>query len=472
MKHYWTLRILNTEHAGAEVDLIQSMLLGSDEEQADLVLKADFISLQLLTLTPEEEGVKLQIHDQEARLRTLDTDLEIDQYMPVQTIIFVGELALAIKGDSEQWTDSILAFPITAENSSNKKLSSTVNAALNIPLKGKTFSYYWHLPLVRLICGVVVILTVSLLIFDFSNSPHVAANEKEINGGTLGSTTLLNNKPIPLPEVTGLLENKDYSHVVLRTEAGLNTVHASGYVDNDVILDRLREQLNKIYDLVNLTVYSNEKIKNSARLILSSLGVDAEEIKQSGAAGSFTAVIDGDYMKIWKNAKHLIMNDVPGVKVWGLELKQTLTPVERLKSIAQNHSIANKLSYVDNTQKIQIVAYLNDEEQKVLATLMAEFRARIGDYPKLEHVTPNMLTRKLTLNDFGITAVRSGNTPYVTYRNGKRYLLGARLPNGISIQQFTEGEITVLRGVESYVVNYQATPLKQTEVAYQNVYNL
>jgi len=471
----WKLRILNTDHAGAEVVLNQSMTLGSDEEHADLVLSADFLAPSFITLTPDEEGVKLRVLDSNVDIRMNGELLDEDEYTPEQSVIFIGDLAIAIRPEQSEWSESVLTFdPNTYMHEASPDEFSAPTRSLGERVIA-SWHYYTHLPLFRVcaIGGAVALCGALVVVWGLPNDPDLAPGESPIADILVqdaSAFSLEQDAGFEIPrELAALLDTDEYSDVSISPVKGTAYVEASGYVEDDLTLSRLHQQIDQLHPAVNVAVYSNEQIKQSARLILANLGLVADDIKKGDDAGEFVAVIDGDYIKTWEGAERFLTADIPGLKSWELEVKQKLAPLERLKQLAARHPFANKLAYVDREKKIQIIARLNSTEEKALVELIDEFRARVGEYPALEHIIPDLPARALNLNDFGISAVRSGDTPYVTYRNGKRYLLGARLPNGVTIEQFAEGEITVLRGAAQYVIRYKSDQADSTDIAYRDL---
>nr|WP_269783402.1 type III secretion system inner membrane ring subunit SctD [Marinibactrum halimedae] len=264
--------------------------------------------------------------------------------------------------------------------------------------------------------------------------------------------------------LSALLEGEVYSSVFVMESDASDYVEVSGYVADDVTLARLQDEVAHINARISINVYSLEQIQRSAQLVLNHLGLVAEQIKTGEGPGYYIAVIDGDFMEAWESAQRLLLSDIPGLQGWDFEVKTTLTPLERLKQLTANLGFEHRLSYSETDDAIQIIGRLNSVEEKELNQTMQKFRERVGESPLVEYLPPKNSERVLSLNDVGIAGVRTGKAPYVTHQNGNRYLLGARLPNGITLQDIREGEIHILhRGVER-IIRYEKNNLQLTDV--------
>ncbi|VUD69253.1 Yop proteins translocation protein D [Thalassocella blandensis] len=501
----WKLIILNGQHAGSEVALLDSMLLGSDEEQADLVLKDAYIPPQLVAFDVDETGIKLSIKASGTEILVEQQPFTSDENAPLQQVISIGELDIAFCAENESWDEAITQYsPIP--NDSNESLQSTIPSVesknsspgsfANIDKARETMMDYLRLPQVKITVASVVAITCAAMTYGMAvlkkeninsastlsvSAPSASALSANADSASANSAiTAYAQAGSPAPDSGGyyppssslqtLLADEEYQNITIEVIKGTQVVQVSGYVQDNSILNRLRHQLDYQFqqfhntiktskqhsenDTYQFDVYSLNQITQSAKLVLSNLNLEAKEINQGSFPGSFTAVIDGDYLEDWETAKTLLVTDIPGLQEWNLEIKNTLPPLERLKKLVETKSFAKQTSYVEKDNVIQIVARLNDSQKNELTSLMEEFRSRVGETPALEYIAPNTPNRPLTLNDLGIAAVRSGINPYVTHQNGKRYLPGARLPNGTNLQELSAGEVTVQRGTDTYVIRY------------------
>ncbi|WP_444913824.1 type III secretion system inner membrane ring subunit SctD [Microbulbifer sp. TRSA007] len=466
----WKLRFLNSEHYGAEVPLHENMVVGCDEELSDLVVKPNLATDQFVILKPDDTGVKLEICEATISVLIEKNIFSLGDYLPEQKVIFVGDLCFAVRAESDEWDEGILNFKID-----NSETQSSVSENENLVKETSKKSGRKRLALVTMGVGLI-----SYGIYHFvgkesvdSNLVSVDYSVKKADEGKDISAANPNYEPISeesrrLSELLSLGEYKDLS---IKGNIKSGNLLVSGYVKDDVLLARLHSQLEKISSSISTDVFSIEKMQHSARLILSNLGLVAENIEQGSKPGYFVAMTDGDFAKSWKQAKKVLLSDIPGLKGWDAIPTRESQPLERIKAMLSNYPFSASLIYEDKGDEIIIVGRLNSEERRLLESVMSDFRTRVGERPRLAYVSPGLQKQPRTLSDFGISAVRSGSTPYVVYKNGKRYLVGARLPNGVNLQAFSEGEVTLTRGQRSYTLSYEDYRPKNPSTEYSFLTN-
>ncbi|WP_413662004.1 type III secretion system inner membrane ring subunit SctD [Microbulbifer sp. CNSA002] len=466
----WKLRFLNSEHYGAEVPLHENMVVGSDEELSDLVVKPNLATDQFVILKPDDTGVKLEVCEATITVLIDENIFSLDDYLPEQKVIFAGDLCFAVRAESDDWEEKILTFKVDG----SETLSPT-SEIKNLAKEASKISGRKLLAQVAIGVGLI-----SLGAYYFVGQKRVDSNVMSADffvgqAGEGRDIAVASPHFGPISEesrkLSELLLLSEYKELSIKGNIKSGNLLVSGYVKDDILLARLHSQLEQISSAISMDVFSIEKMQHSARLILSNLGLAAEDIKQGSKPGHLIAITDGDFAKSWEQAEKVLLSDIPGLKNWEAISIRESQPLERIKKLLSSYSFSASLIYEDKGDEIKIVGRLNSEERRLLETVMSDFRARVGESPRLAYVSPGTQKQSRTLSDFGISAVRSGSTPYLVYKNGKRYLVGARLPNGVNLQSFSEGQVTLIRGQRSYTLSYEDYMTKSPSAEYSFLTN-
>ncbi|WP_444917389.1 type III secretion system inner membrane ring subunit SctD [Microbulbifer sp. JMSA003] len=457
----WKLKVLNSEHYGAEVPLHSNMVLGSDEELADLVLSSTIVSAQYITFDSDEDGVKVELLEEDISLESDGEIISSDDYLPTQKAITAGRLCFALRLETEEWVEELQSSspsisvnpkgrPEPIDRDAKDTSTDSKNRLTSIAAMPAT---KW----VVVAVGVGITSFYSYFMYKAKDSiPAEPAVEEVVSHGEPEKvSSQVDSERLGNSKLSELLSQAKYQDLNVSADEKSESILVSGYVQDDISLHILKQQIEAISTAISINVYSVEKMEQSARLILANLGLVPEKIERGSKPGHLVAVTDGDFSRTWDKAEKVLLSDIPGLLIWEVSSSKEVSPLKRLTSMIAEYSFSTQLSFKERKDRIEIIGSLASPEKRQLNEIMSEFRGRVGDTPRLIHITPRVHKVPKTLSDFGIAAVRSGDTPYVTFKNGNRYLVGARLPNGVNLQALSDGEITLIRGLQSYTLRYE-----------------
>ncbi|NVK57417.1 MAG: hypothetical protein HWE26_17580 [Alteromonadaceae bacterium] len=452
MQSKWKLRILNGRHNGAEILLLPGMTIGRDEQANDVVITDDFVAEHLVRIDVQDDLLKLMATNSVPIRLEGGNVLAEDAPTPHQQPIQIGALVVAIARHDEPWAQTIIHYhydPKTfaqpeRQNADGHDDKGDCNAR---SAKQHRFNH-------RLKVAFFASLSIGLL-----SAASWLFSEDLVDTQSNGMVVTETNTPATSREsasLAALIAEPEYANISL-SYTGDNTVATlEGYVNTRQELQRLLGQIAKLDTEVNTNLFSNEQIRDSATLILAHLGLEAVAPPQMLANGVLHITIDNAQLQQWEKAQEVLLTDISGLAEVDLDYPAPPPAMTVLQDMTGGLSISHKLVFVDTDSEILIKANLTAQERQQLSNAVAGFSQRVGDKPTLRFQQTDSRPKAPTLTDFGIAAVRYGESPYVTHQNGKRYLPGARLPNGASLQKFSAGEVTVLSGAD--ILTLQLTP--------------
>ncbi|MEZ8037375.1 type III secretion system inner membrane ring subunit SctD [Vibrio splendidus] len=411
----WKIRILSGVHSGVEVTLPNdSLVLGSDDFTADLVLTDSDIKASHLVLVFDGETVLLRDCEEVSisnEITVVDADGVV---LPRKALVSVGRLTFAI-GYLE---DDLV---IEAANDVINKQVTPVNHKR--PSGGK------RALLIGLLCGLI---PSAIFIGVLFNQMH--ANDKDV---------ITEAEPIVL--VRNILNELKLDDVRVEWNASVRQAVLEGYVEDRTQKLQLLGRIDALSINYKSDLRTMEEIRRGVRFILRNLGYHQVKVENGDETGTLLLTGYIDDASRWSQVEQILERDVPGLVAWKVELQRAGAYMDTLKELLEKAELSKKVQLVTSGDRIEVRGELDDIETTRFYGVTRDFREQYGEKPYLVLKSIPKVSKGTNI-DFPFRSVNFGRSPYVILTDNVRYMVGARTPQGYRISSVTPAGIELVKG--------------------------
>ena len=411
----WKIRILSGVHAGVEVTLPNdSLVLGSDDFTADLVLTDSDIKASHLVLVCDGDTVLLRDCDEvliNNESVTVDANgIELSR----NTLVSVGRLTFAVGHLEDD-----LAIDITTE-------AADKQAA---PVSHKPSSGWKRTVLIGLMCSLI-----PSVIFAGVWYSQIRASD---------SDAITEAEPIVL--VRNILSELKLDDVRVEWNATARQAVLEGYVEDRTAKLQLLGRIDALGINYKSDLRTMEEIRRGVRFILRNLGYHQVKVENGEETGTLLLTGYIDDASRWSQVEQILERDVPGLVAWKVELQRAGAYMDTLKALLEKAELLKKVQLVTSGDRIEVRGELDDIETTRFYGVTRDFREQYGEKPYLVLKSIPKVSKGTNI-DFPFRSVNFGQVPYVILTDNVRYMVGARTPQGYRISSVTPSGIELVKG--------------------------
>ncbi len=411
----WKIRILSGVHAGVEVTLPNdSLVLGSDDFTADLVLTDSDIKASHLVLVCDGDTVLLRDCDEvliNNESVTVDANgIELSR----SALVSVGRLTFAVGHLEDD-----LAIDITTE-------AADKQAA---PVSHKPSSGWKRTVLIGLMCSLI-----PSVIFAGVWYSQIRASD---------SDTITEAEPIVL--VRNILSELKLDDVRVEWNATARQAVLEGYVEDRTAKLQLLGRIDALGINYKSDLRTMEEIRRGVRFILRNLGYHQVKVENGEETGTLLLTGYIDDASRWSQVEQILERDVPGLVAWKVELQRAGAYMDTLKALLEKAELLKKVQLVTSGDRIEVRGELDDIETTRFYGVTRDFREQYGEKPYLVLKSIPKVSKGTNI-DFPFRSVNFGQVPYVILTDNVRYMVGARTPQGYRISSVTPSGIELVKG--------------------------
>ncbi|WP_391087385.1 type III secretion system inner membrane ring subunit SctD [Vibrio sp. NH-UV-68] len=411
----WKIRILSGVHSGGEVSLPPgSLVLGSDDYSADLVLSDAGVDPHHLTLECRDDYVTLS----DCRIATVHGDHidVIGQGINLErgSVVVVGVVHFAI-GYVE---DALITFEPAKGVSKHEPY-----------FDGIAKPNWTRVLVIGVLCSVLPSAILAGVFYRQENN-------------TINTIT---TEIEPVAQVRHVLKRLGFKDVSVEWNASDNQVVLKGYVAD------YQQKQQLLYDIDQLGINyiselrTMEEIQRSVRFVLHNLGFHQVNVENGEQTGTILLTGYIDDASHWSEVEQILATDVPGLVAWKTELQHSGAYLDTLKRLLEKQSLLQKVHIITNGDHVEIRGELSKQETARFYSVAREFRQQLGEIPYLVLKSmPNV--SKGNRVDFPFRSVNFGHAPYVILNDDVRYMVGSRTPQGYRISSVTPQAIKLVKG--------------------------
>ena len=411
----WKIRILSGVHAGVEVTLPNdSLVLGSDDFTADLVLTDSDIKASHLVLVCDGDTVLLRDCDEvliNNESVTVDANgIELSR----NALVSVGRLTFAVGHLEDD-----LAIDITTE-------AADKQAA---PVSHKPSSGWKRTVLIGLMCSLI-----PSVIFAGVWYSQIRASD---------SDAITEAEPIVL--VRNILSELKLDDVRVEWNATARQAVLEGYVEDRTAKLQLLGRIDALGINYKSDLRTMEEIRRGVRFILRNLGYHQVKVENGEETGTLLLTGYIDDASRWSQVEQILERDVPGLVAWKVELQRAGAYMDTLKALLEKAELLKKVQLVTSGDRIEVRGELDDIETTRFYGVTRDFREQYGEKPYLVLKSIPKVSKGTNI-DFPFRSVNFGQVPYVILTDNVRYMVGARTPQGYRISSVTPSGIELVKG--------------------------
>ncbi|AXB31025.1 EscD/YscD/HrpQ family type III secretion system inner membrane ring protein [Vibrio campbellii] len=411
----WKIRILSGVHAGVEVTLPNdSLVLGSDDFTADLVLTDSDIKASHLVLVCDGDTVLLSDCDEVSinnESVTVDANgIELSR----NALVSVGRLTFAVGHLEDD-----LAIDITTE-------ATDKQAA---PVSHKPSSGWKRTVLIGLMCSLI-----PSVIFAGVWYSQIRASD---------SDAITEAEPIVL--VRNILSELKLDDVRVEWNATARQAVLEGYVEDRTAKLQLLGRIDALGINYKSDLRTMEEIRRGVRFILRNLGYHQVKVENGEETGTLLLTGYIDDASRWSQVEQILERDVPGLVAWKVELQRAGAYLDTLKALLEKAELLKKVQLVTSGDRIEVRGELDDIETTRFYGVTRDFREQYGEKPYLVLKSIPKVSKGTNI-DFPFRSVNFGQVPYVILTDNVRYMVGARTPQGYRISSVTPSGIELVKG--------------------------
>ncbi|HDM8240330.1 type III secretion system inner membrane ring subunit SctD [Vibrio campbellii] len=411
----WKIRILSGVHAGVEVTLPNdSLVLGSDDFTADLVLTDSDIKASHLVLVCDGDTVLLRDCDEvliNNESVTVDANgIELSR----SALVSVGRLTFAVGHLEDD-----LAIDITTE-AADKQAT---------PVSHKPSSGWKRTVLIGLMCSLI-----PSVIFAGVWYSQIRASD---------SDAITEAEPIVL--VRNILSELKLDDVRVEWNATARQAVLEGYVEDRTAKLQLLGRIDALGINYKSDLRTMEEIRRGVRFILRNLGYHQVKVENGEETGTLLLTGYIDDASRWSQVEQILERDVPGLVAWKVELQRAGAYMDTLKALLEKAELLKKVQLVTSGDRIEVRGELDDIETTRFYGVTRDFREQYGEKPYLVLKSIPKVSKGTNI-DFPFRSVNFGQVPYVILTDNVRYMVGARTPQGYRISSVTPSGIELVKG--------------------------
>ena len=420
----WVLKILTGPHVGSEAALSSGVYLLGSGEDCDIILHDNSLAEQhfQLKLDTDTIGLSILAADHPCYVNGEEVDSNAVEIKPYQ-VISTGTFFFTVGSAQEAWPPiELLGVGRNfkqAEDKASEEIPKDDNpqpSSISV-----TWQRLWHSDRptnrIYLSVGIALIgigLSLLFIVLTTADIPRENLETRSV-------------------EINQIIED----HVVDATvrsisHDGQKMLHIQGYTDTDARREAFMEALGQAKVTAQTQIYSSERLKLAVSVILGQfLNPQTDKVEVNGVPGFPSKVVLSGYVEqneVWERALDVIKKDVQGLQNYDNQVWTMDDAVHELNQMLVAQKLSDKVDININDHTIYLIwQTLNDDEQKQLATLSEEFRAKFNNQPPLadaKQIKPEMNKFEL---DVKIQSVSFGQSPYIETHDNKRYIIGATL---------------------------------------------
>lgn len=288
----WKIRILSGVHAGVEVTLPNdSLVLGSDDFTADLVLTDSDIKASHLVLVCDGETVLLRDCD-EVSINNESVTVDAEGFeLSRNALVSVGRLNFAV-GHLED--DLVIDI---ATEAADKHVA---------PVSHKPSSGWKRTVLIGLMCSLI-----PSVIFAGVWYSQIRASD---------SDAITEAEPIVL--VRNILSELKLDDVRVEWNATARQAVLEGYVEDRTAKLQLLGRIDALGINYKSDLRTMEEIRRGVRFILRNLGYHQVKVENGEETGTLLLTGYIDDASRWSQVEQILERDVPGLVAWKVELQR------------------------------------------------------------------------------------------------------------------------------------------------------
>ncbi len=411
----WKIRILSGVHSGVEVTLPNdSLVLGSDDFTADLVLTDSGIKASHLVLVCDRETVLLRDCEEVSinnESVTVDTGgIELAR----NALVSVGRLTFAVG-----YLEDDLVIDV-ASDASDKQAA---------PVSHKPSSGWKRTLLIGLMCSLI-----PSVIFAGVWYSQIHASDKD---------AITAAEPIVL--VRNILSELKLDDVRVEWNASARQAVLEGYVEDRTQKLQLLGRIDALGINYKSDLRTMEEIRRGVRFILRNLGYHQVKVENGDETGTLLLTGYIDDASRWSQVEQILERDVPGLVAWKVELQRAGAYMDTLKELLEKAELLKKVQLVTSGDRIEVRGELDDIETTRFYGVTRDFREQYGEKPYLVLKSIPKVSKGTNI-DFPFRSVNFGRVPYVILTDNVRYMVGARTPQGYRISSVTPAGIELVKG--------------------------
>jgi len=447
----YVLKVLSGPHIGAEIPLNLGTYTVGKADDCDIILKDEFIADKQLSLTLDQNSIKITDAKENTSLAGLYLE-ETQTDAQLFDIIGIGSTFFTLGAPDHAWPNLSVPKEVSykkqisetaeesEENEANEDPSSPKRkievdqdashlkkryaSTLNF-LSSQTPKTQIGIAIGASIAfAIILIIIFYFIISDLSSGPQYTSTEEvkktEEIIKKLGLEKQLN--------VTGPIEG---------------IVIIKGYIDDQNNQKKLVDALSKAKISNQLDVYSNKKILTSVENVLKTKNLDLKVKSLGGGVILLEGVVDSRSQI--QNIVKIIQADVPGIK----DIQTSLTVRDDLY---------NSLESTLNTYNLEqlVTLFINETEITAQGSLTHDQKTRwISAKNKIKSLLPKDFTLIDKINiQKGKTStailkdqlwgVNLVGTPYIVFLDGTKYYIGDQIDRNLQIENINKKGIYLI----------------------------
>ncbi|WP_263079048.1 type III secretion system inner membrane ring subunit SctD [Endozoicomonas sp. Mp262] len=429
----WKLKILSGPHQGTELQLpCGKTTLGSDDLEADLVLKGSDLAPVHLLLDVTDQGQLLVslMADHAAMAINGETCKQGTVEIIEGTVVSAGGVDLALTCGDHPWPE---LKPSRDEQSrsvpSAEVVTNEIDDKVELPINrlGKAFNGAGVKRLSRIIAIPVLLIIVSVFWF---NDNHVKAAKDVVLS--------------PLEKSQQLTRQLNLTDVAMTWNKGKRRVELTGYVNSKQDKIELTKQLKALGIRYKSRIKVMNSIIRSVDFALDEVGythIDVQAGKKPGTVLLTGTVSDRSR---WQDLERILDNDIPGLKAWKVDFSDRENRIKAFNLMLAKAGLEGRLQLKKVNGSIKALGLLEPKELQSFYQAAEAFRQQYGYTPELS-VSP----RRLATGKLPVKGVNLGEVPFLVMADNQKYLVGAKLPNGYRIKEISRNGVTLSRGADT-----------------------
>jgi type III secretion system YscD/HrpQ family protein len=433
----YILKVLSGLHQGVEVDLEDSLVIGSSSD-CDLVLSDSLLQARHFSLQLKDEDV--WVHPMAGKVFVDGHIIKEDLQVKIFQFITVGTTHFVFGPSEAQWPEiSLKDAPLLMESSEKAEaaiqevptdgVSSSDALAVNHPKKTKRIIIAW--------LGFFLII-ILFVVFYFTSPVTVLPK------GVLSSSVH--------SRIRSEIEFLGWKDEVQTKISKDGKFSLKGYVPTNTDLVSLREKIHAIDSSVLLKVYSTEKILQQGLeiLVVSKVKAKLRELQ----VGSF--VVEGYAFNAdqWEKVKTHLLSEVAGLK----DVQDRIyTPMKALTTgriILTKYKLIGSVGIFPKEEAIIVSGTIAQSEKGRWEDARSEILKTFTEAVPVQFLVTMAIAesgvdgegkRRYFEDEVSGIVFKEGGLNYVELKNGKKYFEGSDLPNGCVVNKIETESITLLR---------------------------
>lgn len=449
------LKILSGNHQGAEMVLDGDPLIIGKSSDCDIVISDSMIA---------DKHVKIKVIGKTCVLKPLNGKIFIDGKLVKTETVEVSQFQFITLGDTHLVFGPINeTWPAISASDAPKLKDTEFEDQQSNDMQKQNFVEQNEFEQENM-----NVLEVSQE--DISNQQHRTKKRILIKIGT-GFSFILSvililmlsvfNKPKPTEIkltnkqlVAQIIETNSFENDLKIEEDKTGKLSVSGYVGKNSELSTLKSQLYNIDSTMKIKVYSDEKILSDASVILAQ--IESSPTIAKVKAGVF--VVSGYvYEKaVWEKTRKKIIDEVGGI----IDLQDQVILPQKAYSIARpilaKYRLTSKVVLMPQSQAIVLGGVISSDEEENWKLAKIQLDKAFGqDAPLKDFVKisdPEVIKKQYFGSEIHSISISDNGLNWIGFKDGTKYMEGATLSNGYTIQKISPDNIILTKNNQTIVL--------------------